>query len=292
MIIRHTPLQQLDQTNRQINDLKSRFERQTQVATTQLEVLSSEDAAGAWQQIDRLQNALADQDVFEANAGSAMGLLDTMDVVLRDAANEVSRARELAVQLSNDSYNDADRAEVAVQVTSIRDSVLALANTQMADRSLFAGTAYDDLAFAADGTYQGNTDVSTVRVSQTSDVPTSAVGEDIFRTALDTLDALATALGSGAGSAAATAAELGDLDTSHETLVRARQNVGFDQVEVLDARSIADSLRLTLQESLNARVAADPIESLSTLAELRSSYEVALQVTASTGSTTLFDFLR
>ncbi|MEO0606144.1 MAG: hypothetical protein AAF211_32240, partial [Myxococcota bacterium] len=64
------------------------------------------------------------------------------------------------------------------------------------------------------------------------------------------------------------------------------------QADVERINDLSRSLQITVNEALNQLVGEDPIEALTSLADLQSSYQIALQVTASRGSSTLFDFLR
>ncbi|HHO51835.1 MAG TPA: hypothetical protein ENK18_13390 [Deltaproteobacteria bacterium] len=290
MIIRQSPLQQLDSTTRTLTELKGALERQTEVAISGSEILEPSDAAGRWQQLDRLQASLDDQDIYLRNADSAAAVLGTADAALSQASNALVQASELAVTLASETYTDADRIEAASAVDDLFASVVGLGNSQLGDRYLFGGTATDTPPFANDGTYLGNTDIPTTVVTDSLTVPTGYDGGEAFSSALEILTELADALRS--GSSDAVSGTLSDLTAAHEALVSARQQVGFDQIEVDDARTLASSLRLTLSEALSAQVDADPIEALTELSQLQSSYEIALQVTAQRSSITLFDFVR
>ena len=292
MIIRQTPLQGLDTTTATLTDLKAELDHQTEVAVTGVEVLAPHDAPGGWIEIDRLQGALADQDVYLQNGQTASAILDTAEVALSAAADAMVEAKEVAIALASESYTDEDRAEAAVQIDGLYDTLIALANTDIGGRYVFAGTAYDSPAFATDGTYQGTAEVPSVIIGDGAVVPTGFDGAVVFSDALQTLTDLAAAMRSGPGSSSAMAAILDPMDAAHDTLVDTRQQLGYHQLEVSDASGLATSLKSTLTEALNARVAADPIEALTALAELQSAYEVALQVTATSSDRTLFDFLR
>ncbi len=290
MIIRQSPLQQLDSQTRTLTELKGALDRQTEVAISGTEILAPSDAAGEWQQIDRLQASLEDQSVFLDNTDAAGVLLDTADVVLGQASNLVVQATELAITLSSETHTDAARIEAAEAIDGLFDSVVSLANSQVGDRYLFAGTAFDAAPFADDGTYLGNADVPSVVITDRLSASTGFDGGAVFSDALAALSDLAGAMRS--GSSDAVAATLVDLESAHDGLVSTRQRVGFETIEVRDAATLAGSLQLTLAEALDARVAADPIEALTELAELQSSYEIALQVTAQGSSSSLFDFIR
>lgn len=290
MIIRQSPLQQLDTNTRTLTELKGEVERQTEVAISGSKILDPSDAAGRWHQLDGLQSSLDDQGVYLQNAESAAAVLNTADAVLAQASNTLIQASELAITLASETYTDADRIEAASAVDAMFESLVSLGNSQLGDRYLFGGTATDSPPFDPDGTYLGNADIPTTVVTDALTVPTGFDGGAVFTDALATLTQLADALRS--GDSDAVSGTLPDLTGAHESLVSSRQQVGFDQVEVNDAMTLASSLQLTLSEALNAQVSADPIEALTELSQVQSSYEVALQITAQLSSSTLFDFLR
>ncbi len=292
MIIRQSPLLTQSTTTRVLSGLKADLSRQTEVAITGMEVLDPHDAAGQWETIHGLQAGFDDQDVYIGNARAAQGILATLDDALGGASEVLVQALELAVQASNEVYDDEYRAQAADEVDMMIEQLVSLGNTEYADRYVFAGTAYDQPAFADDGTYLGNTDAPTMTVGAGVEVEVGVIGSDAFADALQVLEDLAAALRSGPGSAAATAALLDPLESAHDTMVEARQEAGFEFVDAQEAELTAETMRITLQDALNARVAADPIEALTKLSELQSAYETALQVTAQTSSSSLFEYLR
>ena len=75
-------------------------------------------------------------------------------------------------------------------------------------------------------------------------------------------------------------------------MIAQRAQVGFAINDAEDAATIAENLELTFQTALDAEVGADPIETYTRLAELQGSYQAALQVTAKSGGSSLFDFLK
>ena len=291
MIVRNSLASQVASTTRILTDLKDRVTRQTDVAVSQREVLKPSDAPGEWGVIRRLDDLLRDQGLYIRNTQSADAALSTAEGALSQGRNLLVQARELATQLASETFNDADRAEAASQVAGIRESLLGVANTTFAGRALFAGTAFDGDAFDATGTYLGNGDEASILVGDGVSVRSSLVGDAVFSDGLQALADLEAALASGPGSSDAVAGTFDDLDASAETMVRARQGLGFDLQDANDAAELARSLELTFQQSLNDRVAADPIESLTQLSEMQQAYEVALQASASVASTSLFDFL-
>ncbi len=287
-----SPLNRASTTQRYLAEIQSELGRVSEAAVTGIEVRSPSDAPGQWHGLLDLQAGVDDQALFKDNATSAMSILATVDAALGDATDAMDRARELAVQMSSETYNDNDRASAAAEVDALRQQLFDVGNVAFGDRYLFAGTAYDAAPFDAAGVYNGSVDTPETVAGRDVRIQTGFDGSAILSDAITALEDLAAAMRSGPGSAAATSATITDIDTSQQTIISSRMEAGFDFNQAEDAMAVAENLELTLQSALDAKVAADPIETYTRLAELQSSYQAALQVTAQSGNSSLFDFLR
>lgn len=168
--------------------------------------------------------------------------LASADGALEGATNALSRARELAVQLSNDSYSANERAAAAAEVDGLLHSVVGLMNRRVGNRYIFGGNLDSTPPFDATGNYVGDTGVRRVELApgilQDASVRADVVikgtagGVDIFAS----LQALSTALTS--GNRAAVAATLNDFDTGISQLAAGRSRVG-SSMTVLDAAAEA-----------------------------------------------------
>lgn len=290
--IRFTPLMTASTTQRYLAGVQSELQSVTQAAVTGLSVADPSDAPGEWHGILDLQASVADQPLYQENAVSATSMLATVDATLGDAKQQLDRAIEVAVQMSSETFNDQDRADAALEIEQLREQVIELANTAYGDRYLFAGTAYESPAFDTTGAYLGSNEEPTTVVGDNLRVTVGYDGSQFFPDAIQALDALILAMRSGAGSAQAVQATLDPLQQANEGLVLARSEAGFEYNDAEDAMTTSENLELALQSALDNEIAADPIETYTRLAELQSSYQAALQVTAQSGSRSLFDFLR
>ena len=86
----------------------------------------------------------------------------TQEASLRSATDILMRVKEIAIRANNGTYNAVDRETFALEVRSLNDQLLALANTQDAEgNAVFAGAATGSLAFQKDAEgivhYQGDT---------------------------------------------------------------------------------------------------------------------------------------
>lgn len=293
MIVRNNPLYSAERSASRLAAIRERLDRATAVAISGTDIGRPSDAAGEWNTLHGLSASLQDQGVWLHNTGRARDLLDTADDALAAVTDVLTRARERAIQLSNGTYGTVERTSAAADVAGLREELLGLANTRLGDRWLFAGDAFDRAAFDAAGLYQGTTAAATTLVGEGRDVGTTFDGSDVFQGAGDVFQVLSDLQAAlAADDPAAVAAALDPLEAAQRHVIAAREEVGARQGMVDDATAVAENLSLLLEGRLSAHTSVDPTVSLTRLTELQTSYQSALQVTASTSGTKLFDYLR
>lgn len=291
MIVRRSLTSYMNETTRRLSDIKEAFERQTLIATSGVRIQDIDDAAGLWRQIDNLDQSKVNLAAYLDNGERAENMLRVADVALDEATDLMSQARGLAVYLSNDSFSNEDRIDQAAEVDQMIEGLIQIGNAQFGDRYVFAGTNYDQPAFEASGAYQGAAARPAAQVSETQFALTGFDGSIAFTPALDALRGFADALRTGERSAVSDQIEV--VDDALRGLITARQRVGHEQADVDRINNLTRSLQITVDETLNQLIAEDPFEAVTQFNDLQAAYQVALQVTASRGSSsTLFEFLR
>ncbi len=292
-IIRRNPLVASQRAAEALGRIRSRMSTLEEQATSGVKFDKPSEAAGEWTAIHALRATRADQDVYDRNISRIRDMIDAQDTALGSTATVIKRAIERAVQMGSGTYSDADRIRTAGEAAQLREEILALANSRLDGKAIFAGDAWDGVAFDPAGVYQGAAATSKVQVAQDQSIQMMTDGSAAFQGTTDVFQALSdfeTALAS--GSAAAVQTSLGALQGAYRQVVEARQEVGFRQMRVIDAEVIGDSLSGLLDERIAATLEADPIDVFTELSALRTSYEAALQVTAASSGAKLFDFLR
>ena len=177
------------QMNRQQSNVA---EMQAKLASGKNLVKPSDDAEKA-ALIQRLNSAMQRQDVFDLSLDRVESRLRTEESALMGVEDMLQRIRELAIQGSNDTLSNADRTIIAKEVTSLRDGLFSLANTQ--DESgnyIFSGTKVKTPAFSrdADGvmTYEGDQNQTSVDISEYRQVSVNRPGDEVFSSVSRTSD--------------------------------------------------------------------------------------------------------
>lgn len=293
MIVRNNPLFSAQQATARIAAVRAKLDRATEVAMAGTDVIRPSDAPGRWQLLHGLSASIRDQTTWLDNGLAARDLYDTADQALGSANELFNRARERAVQFASETHTAESRIAASVEIDKLREDLLSLANTRIAGRALFAGDAYDGLAFDANGAYIGGPATLTTQISDTQAIETTLDGAAVFQGGIDVFQALSDLQAAlAANDPAAVVATFGDLEAAQQQLIEARQEIGYLQVRVDDAATVASNLAVLFEGRLTEHTAVDPTESFTDLSQLQTTYQTALQVTAFQSSTKLFDFLR
>lgn len=235
-------------------------------------------------------------DAIRKTAERASDELVSADSALDALGNVVERAKELAVQLSNDSYSANDRAGGALEVANLFEHAVAVLNTDVGGRYLFGGTADRAPPFQADGTYVGDAGVREIEVapgvvqsaSVRADVAVKGAGGgvDVLASLASLRDALAANDETGIRSA------ITDLDQGIAQVSMARSDVGAS-MRVFDLAAQSSASARDAAETARAGVAdSDVVESMSKLALAQRALDAALTATAKSFDLTLLDKMR
>lgn len=216
-----------------------------------------------------------------AIAGAQERLSET-EGALNSIGQALVRAKELAVQASSAFYSAEERANMALEVRSLRDSVLSAANLRGTNGEyLFSGSQGDVPPFDATGTYVGDGYQRSIETAagdtQIVTVPgsrlTAAGGVDL----LGELQALADALAANDLTGIQTA--MGAVDTAVGQVSRARTEIGALSSSLQIADDNRRGLELVIEEIQQRATAADPIESASRLTQAATALETAQVLT-------------
>ncbi len=282
----------LDRMNAGLGRISAAKANAEEQALTGLRVNRPSDAPGSVREAARLHAAAADQEVWQSNASSATGVLSALDNALSDATNTLVRAQEIALAGANEPLGAEARVTMALEVQSLMESLRASMNTEFGGRYVFAGTAWDAPPFDATDVFVGNSDPPQVRIGTDQWVQTGLDGSAVFQGPVDilaTLGALSAALST--DDAAGVSATIADLETASRTVINARSEAGTYAASAEAASDVAASMGQVLVTRLTDILVADPAEAYTRLTELRNSYTAALQVTGSSTTRTLFDYL-
>lgn len=248
-----------------------------------LRVAKPSDDPSAWlsAQRDRVRAALNDGTSEAISTGHDR--LVASDGALSTLSGLISRARELAVEGSNDTQNASSRAAIGTELDSLFQTAVSTANTVGANGEyLLGGTnsltqPFDTVtgAYTGDAVSRGvNTDtISTQIATVAGSSLTASNGVDI----LPLLKMLATALNS--NNITGIRSSLTDLDTAVTQLAQLRGQTGGRMAVLESAKTAHAELATRISASIANTVEADSVATATDLAKASTALSVSHAVT-------------
>jgi flagellar hook-associated protein 3 FlgL len=236
------------------------------------------------------------------NISDGRTFLDATDSALQTMLDQVRRVRDLTVQALNSGAQDANsQADIATEVTGIRESLIGQANQVVQGRPLFGGVtsgsqAYDPTTGAYTGVGGANgiaVQPVTRRVSDVEAIRVDITGPEAFGDPNGTdLFGVVKSIATDIGDPTKLAGHLADLDEVMSQMTTAAADVGTRSARLDDAATQNSSQSLNLQAKLSDTENIDMAKTIMNLQVQQNAYQAALSATAKSISPSLVDFLR
>ncbi|WP_368985703.1 flagellin [Caldifermentibacillus hisashii] len=122
---------------------------------------AGDDAAGLAIS-EKMRGQIRGLDMASKNSQDAISLIQTAEGALNETHSILQRMRELAVQSSNDTNTDSDRAELQKEVAQLKTEITRIAdNTEFNTKTLLKG----DLSAKATGTLANTTNANSITIT-------------------------------------------------------------------------------------------------------------------------------
>lgn len=284
-----------DRASRDTSRARERAEQAQRAASTGSRIDHPSDDPAASGMIQAFAMSSARLAAVGRNAGMARSEMEAADGALGGISLALTRARELAVQMSQSGYTASGRAGAASEIGALLSEVVSRGNTRFGNRWLFGGTRDGSAPFDAAGAYSGDAGVRRVEIapgvlqdaSIRADVALKAAagGVDVFAV----LQGLQAALAANDENAIRNA--LPGLDTSIDQVALARSEAGLG----IDTFTTAESAAQQASGDEKTRGAklgeVDIIESSIQLSLSQRALEASLSVSAQSFKLSLLNYL-
>lgn len=293
-----------ERANLQLGGLRRQAERyQAQIGTGSRLVRSSDDPVAAARMRDLArQNTLAKVDT--GNSDNVTAQLQTASGAISQMSDMVIRARELAMQASNETLSANERVSIGDELASLRDALIGLANTRDGFGNALFGGQITGKAYQPSGngaSYSGTAQAPSVDLGDGQAVTVSVTGPELFEftqngTPTDlfaTIGNLAAALQGGSANGASLASNsLDALDTGLGKLTTSQTIIGsrIGWVETLAERR-TDRSETIAQEQANVG-GADLALTITRLQETMTVLEASQASFVKLANLSLFSLLR
>jgi len=149
----------------------------------------SDDPIGVTRDLS-FRSQISDIEQYQRNISWATSSLGMVEQSLGSIADFVNAAREIAVALANDTYDENARSAAAREVESIFERMLSTSNTKIEDRYIFSGYKTRTAAFSASSTgvvYQGDEGRINIEIAAGSLLEANQIGSEVMMEPLTVL---------------------------------------------------------------------------------------------------------
>lgn len=280
---------------RHMNQNLSRFDKIShQVSTGKLLLRPSDDPIGAGKSMN-LKSAIAANEQYGRNTNGASLWLDETDQTINQTVNVLHRARELAVQGSNDTLSDQDRKIIAEEVDALTEQIRQFANTKMNGKYLFNGQKTNQPPYPNQDSYLTNSfDKGTVTfaVSDGVTIKANVTADELFGMVEDETNVFKTMKDLAAALRTGDSLPLEEMDKSLDRILTTWAEVGTVKERVAAVENRIKDSNVELQSMLSKIEDIDMAEAVTKLKSEESIYQASLAATSKIIQPSLVDFLR
>jgi flagellar hook-associated protein 3 FlgL len=271
--------------------------------------MPSDDPISAQQALD-MKSLIAANCQYSRNIETGNIWLSQMDSSLSDMNSVMVRVKELAIQMSNGTYDAGARENAVNEIEQLKAQFISLGNTQIGGKYVFGGFVTDQPPFvttdgvptATDmaGDYKGTDDSINIQIDQQSFITINYSGGKLLRGGtppgssgtdiIGVMDDLITALHNNDISGITSA--ITSVTSSIEQIQAAQSEVGARENRLENATEILTGTKDYLTKALSNKQDADYTEVLSDIAKQQTIYQATLQATAIFSRISLLDYMK
>ena len=273
------------------------------------QVITPSDAPDQASTIQRLKSIMTRQGSYQAALNSVQTKLQGEDSTLQSVSDLLIRAKEVAVQASNDTLSPSNRKALGVELQGLRDQMLSLANSKdISGNYMFAGSRVNSPPFVAlaggSPKYVGDQTRMHVMVGESRSMQINRSGTDAFAPVNRTLpDGSTQGVGffnvmddliKGVNNSDRNLMQggVGELDHLLEGLTFAQANVGSGLKSIDQQNSVIEDTVLNLTTTLSSLEDLDYTAAITKMNQQMMSLEAAQSSFAKISQLSLFNFIK
>ncbi len=232
-------------------------------------------------------NAQFSQDAqFQVNLSDLQARYQVADSVMNSGVQLMTTAISLGAEGANGTLTAANRQTIAAQVAGLQQQMLSLANTSYQGAYIFAGTKVTAAPFSQNPaapsgvSYNGNSAVTSVQISEGQSIQTNLPGDQIFANpsgnVFAALHDLVNSLNSGTGIEAANT----EVQNAFHQLTTQRVFYGDALNQVQSKENFLSQDKINLSQQQTNLVGADLAQAITNLSQAQVTQQAALSATA------------
>lgn len=273
-----------------LNEDFGRFSRQVSSGKLLNQLKDSPSGSADLVSLSKLSSDLG-QYRFNADAGSLY--MNVADSALNEVNNLVTSIYAKGSQAVSETISDETRASIAYDVRSLRDQIVALANSEVRGRYIFAGSEVAAAPFLLEGdsiTYQGDNTVNTLCVDAGAEVQMNYSGNAVFNSTFAAISSLLTAIDGNDAAGIQTA--LNQFSPALSDLSKVRAQVGSNMSALENVQSRLELRGTSVREQRSRIEDANMAQAAVQLKQTQTALDAAMSAAGSVlTQRNLFDIL-
>lgn len=279
-----------DSVKYNLGSIYEELNKANEIATTGKRINNlSDDPVGLTQSLN-IRSNLASIEQMGRNISYGNSWLTASESAMTSVQNIISDTKVLCIQMANAAIGPQQRSWAAGTVQNMLDEIVSLGNTDVAGNYIFAGSKTDTVPFDQDGTYNGDNNPFSIKISKNSTVEIGSDGQAVFGNIFNTLFDLKTALETNDLGGIQDA--MGNLDGHFDDISAKISDVGskMNRMEIKDR--IYQDLNFSNTERLSKIEDADIAEAIMNVKAAELTYQTALASSSKVMTLTLVDYLK
>ena len=283
-----------------ILDAQAKLQRTQEEMASGKRILNPSDDPVASSQIMQIQSELARIETLQSNANLAAGELAMVEGSVSNVESILMRVKDLAIRAGSASLSAQDKETIAAEIDSLRDQLIAVANTQ--DRNgnyIYSGYAVETRPYTDAGlnaTYGGDLGGRLITIASGLTVDVRVNGQALFGAGLaetgeynafEALGFLSTSIRAGTS----VDAYVNAVDDNLENVISIRASIGSEMDRVEDQQVLNDNFNLHLREILSGLEDLDYTKAITEMNLQMVALEAAQKAYTATQKISLFNYL-
>ena len=297
-----------DRASAQLGNVQGSLAKTQEQLSTAKQITKPSDEPDKASLVTRLESEIARQKSYQGNLKAMEIRLKAQETAFNNTSDVMYRMKELATQAANDTYSDADRKTIALEMTELRNQMLSLANSQDSNGNyLFAGSRVSQMPFGPDAkgviVYKGDQTRMVVGVGDNRRMNQNIPGSDAFgnvvrdngkggRVGIGFFQALGDLIDAVKGSnRVAIQRGISEIDTLQQSLSDATAQVGTDLNVVDSQNNVLDEITLRLKTTMSDIQDLDYTEAITKMNKDQLALEAAQSSFAKISKLSLFNYI-
>ena len=285
-----------------LNQIQQRLQTAEQQLTTGLRINNVSDDPSQIADLWQTRSNLNQVQQINSNLGRVQTEVNTAESVMQNAVTLVERAQTLGAQGASDISDANSRQNLANELGSVLQQLVASANTTVEGRYIFSGDSDQTAPYSYDSSqaypvsaYQGSKSTRLIQAPDGSTFQVALTGQQIFdsssaqQNVFTSISSLQQALLN--NDSAGISSALSNVQTANQYLNQQLAWYGTVQGRVSSNVNFCQNYQTQLQTQLSGIQDADETASITELTQAQTRLQAALESRAQVPRTSLFDYL-